>query len=476
MKTLRSIVVVGLCLALLPGCRGQRVPERPSAEAPALPVQHATSEPAAPVESFVGRTNSPAQKEQAILAAVQRLSRIQNTILRLRLAIFNAENYRGPLQSSERISIENHQRALAALSHNPDGTLWSGDPRALDELRPRFDPVIDNYNRENQELQRTLAEAARNGPLHADLLKIFGAGPVPCTTARLPAGSGEMPPERWPDMERLVQSIHELTEELKRITTETGVQVYANRPESLPAKRQDLVKRAAEIERTMSAHLSPQGAAAIRGQYQDALAQLDQQMERLRGLPGGDALVDGRRPVVHEPANPPVLKAPQRPSAVSSPTTPPALSPAVQVFFVAHRKVMAISQELLRTLDSVTDEASAREAGPHLAKLTLSLPTAMRNATALLLTLSKTEQQTVMVQGALEAEKAQRALKLAHPNDNLIDQMVRVARGPGGGILRTELRDLRDAFLSSHGPYATVTVRKRIVQRLGPLGSELTPR
>jgi hypothetical protein len=134
--------------------------------------------------------------------------------------------------------------------------------------------------------------------------------------------------------------------------------------------------------------------------------------------------------------------------------------------------VIAVSAELLRTLDSVTDVASAQAAAPKMRELTPQWKSTADVATAAFLTLPDDQQNAVMLQAMELTGKQLEEAAVTHGTD-MPRQIQRVAKSPAGTVLQAELVALRDAFLTTRGPYSPVTARRRMEELLGPVGSPI---
>jgi hypothetical protein len=134
--------------------------------------------------------------------------------------------------------------------------------------------------------------------------------------------------------------------------------------------------------------------------------------------------------------------------------------------------VESTSRELLRTLDGVTDEASAQAAAPRVAQLTQQWKASAETATAAFLALRESEQSAAMIAAGQQVDARQADLNLQHGPD-LLEQIQRIARSPAGPAIQRELMGLRDAYLTTRGPYSPTTVRRRIEEKLGPVGSPI---
>jgi hypothetical protein len=143
-----------------------------------------------------------------------------------------------------------------------------------------------------------------------------------------------------------------------------------------------------------------------------------------------------------------------------------------QAFRAANEQAVARTLELLLTLDGVTDEASAQAAAPRLGRLAQAWKQAAETATAAFLTLSDEEQDELMMEAmAAQAPKID-ALSIQHDGD-LAAQIQRIAKSPGGPAIQRELIAVRDAYLTTRGPYSPLLMRQRLAEKLGPVGSPI---
>jgi hypothetical protein len=169
-----------------------------------------------------------------------------------------------------------------------------------------------------------------------------------------------------------------------------------------------------------------------------------------------------------------VAPAPAPETSTSEIPTPPAASGGIAqtAFLAANERVMAVSTELLRTLDGVTDESSAQAAAPKLRELTPQWKSTAELATAAFLALPDEEESAVMAQAMQSTATQLQEAGRTHGPD-LPSQIQRIAKTPAGQVLQNELIALRDAFLTTRGPYSPVTARRRMEEKLGPVGSPI---
>jgi hypothetical protein len=146
---------------------------------------------------------------------------------------------------------------------------------------------------------------------------------------------------------------------------------------------------------------------------------------------------------------------------------------AKQAFLAANDRVMALICDLIKALDGVTDEASAQAAAPRIAELTPQWQSAAKIGTAAYLALDDDEEVAIYKEAMQASYAKQGELELTH-RGNLLDQMRRIAKSPGGPAIERELVALRDAILETKGIYSPKLMRERMAEKLGGAGSPLT--
>lgn len=189
------------------------------------------------------------------------------------------------------------------------------------------------------------------------------------------------------------------------------------------------------------------------------------------------------------------------PESTSSPeadgqvgTHPPAIEPKrsrlaisnqTRSFLLASKDLDKIGQDVAEVLESVTDNESSNAAVERLTELVPKLDGAMQKATTTLLAVersntSKQELLRMSIQRTTAdvefTNQVREELGLEDPKDadvDLIDVMVRTVKKPISEPLRNELLKLRDVFLRGRAPAMPVVIRRRVEQKLGPIGSPL---
>lgn len=173
-----------------------------------------------------------------------------------------------------------------------------------------------------------------------------------------------------------------------------------------------------------------------------------------------------------------------------SPSTEPkqsrlAISKQTRAFLLACKDLGKISQDIAEALESVTDNETSNAAAGRLAELVPHLEEVMQKATTALLAVerSNTAKQDLLRMSIQRnnadvefTNQVREELGLEDPNDenvDLIDVMVRTVKKPISGPLRNELVKLRDVFLRGRAPAMPVVIRRRVEQKLGPIGSPL---
>lgn len=173
-----------------------------------------------------------------------------------------------------------------------------------------------------------------------------------------------------------------------------------------------------------------------------------------------------------------------------SPSTEPkqsrlAISNQTRAYLLAGKDLGKISQDIAEALESVSDNESSNAAAGRLAELVPNLEEAMKKATTTLLAVqgSNTAKQELLRMNIQRTNadveftnQVREELGLEDPKDvnvDLIEVMVRTLKKPISGSLRTELIKLRDVFLRGRAPAVPVVIRRRVEQKLGPIGSPL---
>jgi hypothetical protein len=161
------------------------------------------------------------------------------------------------------------------------------------------------------------------------------------------------------------------------------------------------------------------------------------------------------------------------------------ISNQTRAFLLAGKDLGKISQDITEALESVTDNETSNAAAGRLAELVPHLEQAMQKATTALLAVerSNTAKQELLRMSIQRTDddveftnQVREELGLEDPKDenvDLIDVMVRTVKKPISGPLRNELVKLRDVFLRGRAPAMPVVIRRRVEQKLGPIGSPL---
>ena len=142
-----------------------------------------------------------------------------------------------------------------------------------------------------------------------------------------------------------------------------------------------------------------------------------------------------------------------------------------QAFVAANERVLKIMEEIIKTLDGVTDEASGQAAAPRLAELTPQWKSAATAATAAYVVLDDDEGDRIYSEAMRTYQSKSVNVQLTHGRD-LIKQIQRVAK-VGGPAIQQELTAFRDAFLTTRGIYSPTRARERMAEKLGAQGSPL---
>jgi hypothetical protein len=162
-----------------------------------------------------------------------------------------------------------------------------------------------------------------------------------------------------------------------------------------------------------------------------------------------------------------------QPAPAAAPSTPLG-AVGKEAFLAAHQHVTKITVEIVQTLDSVNDEATARAAAPKLAELTGQWKNAAESATAVFLTLSDEQRDAVFMEASQASAPFMANLQTTQ-NSDPTEQVQRIAAAAYAGAIQRELIALRDAWLTTRGSYSPVLFRRKIEEKLGPVGSPIKP-
>jgi len=174
--------------------------------------------------------------------------------------------------------------------------------------------------------------------------------------------------------------------------------------------------------------------------------------------------------------NPPAIEPKQSRLAISKQT---------RAFLLADKDLGKISLDIAEALESVNDDESSNAAAGRLAELVPNLEEGMQKATAALLAVerSNTARQELLrmsiqrnnadVEFANQVNEELGLDDLKDADVDLIDVMVRTIKKPISESLHNELLKLRDVFLRGRAPAVPVVIRRRVEQKLGPIGSPL---
>ena len=161
------------------------------------------------------------------------------------------------------------------------------------------------------------------------------------------------------------------------------------------------------------------------------------------------------------------------------------ISKQTRAFLLAEKEAAQISDDIAEALESATDTESSNAAAVRLAELADKLKDSMSKATAALLAVesSNTAKQELLRMSIQRTtadvefvNQVREELGLEEPKGDdvdLIEVMVRTAKKPISGALRNELLKLRDVMLRGRAPAVPAVIRRRIEQKLGPIGSPL---